>query len=475
MKHVTRLRLLPIALALIASPLIAHGEDLLGAYRAALQNDPVLAQSAASDRIASEGVVQARSQLLPQIDGSLSLQQANNGSSYGSSQVATDANGNPVTGANGQPIYITNNTGYIRTRQLSANLSQTLFNFTQFENLKSAHSQEDSQNASFRAAEQNLMVRVSTAYFNVLEAMDTLKYQEANAASLKRQQEQAQQRFNVGLSAITDVQDAEAQYDAAKSSVIAARNTLADDREALTEITGTPSNNLKVLTQNLPLLPPSPHSQKQWVDTALVQNPSLQAQTYNVDAAEHSISAARGGHLPTLRASVSYGKSASWAENGGLGASGNRPASTTFGVTLTVPIFSGGYTQSQVRQAIDQRDSAQASQTQQRRAVVRNTRNYYRSAIAGISQVEATKAAVKSAKSALDATRAGFKVGTRTIVEVLLAQGTLIQSQQQYSQARHQFILDKLLLRQAAGNLRPDNLRAVNALLVEQQPGQQNP
>lgn len=473
MTHLTSLKLLPIAVLLIASPLAAHGEDLLGAYRAALQNDPVLAQSAANDRIAAEGVVQARSQLLPQINGSLSLQQASNGGSS-SSQIQTNSNGNPITDSNGQPVYITNNTGHIRTRQLSANLNQTLFNFSKFENLKSAHSSEDSQNAAFRAAEQNLMVRVSTAYFNVLEAMDTLKYQQANAASLKRQLEQAQQRFNVGLSPITDVQDSKAKYDAAKSSVIAAENALADYREALTEITGTPSNHLKVLTQNLPMRAPSPNNQKQWVDTALTQNPSLQAQTYNVDAAEHSISAARGGHLPTLSASVSYGKSSSWAENGGLGYGTNRPASTTIGVTLTVPIFSGGYTQSQVRQAIDQRDSAQASATQQRRAVVRDTRNYYRAVIGGISQVQATKAAVASAKSALEATRAGFKVGTRTIVEVLLAQSTLLQSQQQYSQARHQFILDKLLLRQAAGNLHPENLHAVNALLVEQQPGQEN-
>jgi outer membrane protein len=451
------MRFKPLLLALAitaATPMMAHAEDLMQAYQQAVQNDPQLALAGANRRVTHEGINQARSALLPQIDATLGLTQDNRGRAAGS-----------FFDQNTGHTYMAPATGYLRRRDLSLSLSQSVFDWSRIENLKAAHDQADSQNAQYQAAEQNLMVRVATAYFNVLTAKDQVKFSKAQEKSLAREQEQADQRYKVGLSPITDVQDAKAQHDSAVASLIRARNTLDDAREALRQITDHPADNLKVLRTDLPLNPPVPNDIGTWVHTALNNNPSVQSQQYNVDAAQHQISSARAGHLPTISASVSYGKAATWAQYADGALDSSTPSDTTFGLTLRVPLFSGGLTHSQVRQSIAQRDAAKDGLISQRRQTIRNTRNYFRSVIAGISEVQATRQAVTSQKSALKATEAGFKVGTRTIVDVLIGQQNLTNAQQSYSQARHQFVLNRLLLKQAAGTLDVKDLKAVNALL----------
>ncbi len=436
-----RLKPLLLVAALTASaPGVAHSEDLIQAYLQARQNDPTLALADANLRSTREGVVQARSALLPQINASLGLSQDNRGFKDGA----------------GIP------SGHQRSRNLSLNLSQSLFDLSNYHDLQAAHEQTRSQDAQYRAASQNLLIRVATAYFNVLTAEDALKFSQANEKSLARELEQAQERYKVGLSAITDVQDAKAQHDAAVAQRISARNALDDAREALTQITGKPVTDLKVLRQQVPLQTPVPNKISYWVDTAVRNNPNILAQQFNVDAADSQISAARDGHLPTLSATVSYGKGANWTTRLGYN---KVPSSTVIGLTLRIPLFSGGYTQSRVRQSIAQRDAAEDGLVSQRRLVIRNTRYYFRSVVAGISEVEATRQALLSARKALEATDAGFKVGTRTIVDVLIGQQNLINAQQSYSQARHQFVLNQLLLKQTAGTLTVKDLESVNALL----------
>ncbi|MDA3914168.1 TolC family outer membrane protein [Oleiagrimonas sp.] len=452
MKYPMHLKTLFLAMTLAATPILAHGEDLMQAYSDALANDPQLALANANRMSVHEGISQSRAALLPQVDGSLSLTQDNRGRSNGSYV-------DPNTGR----IFVTPATGYLRTRNISATLTQSIFNFSSYENLKAAHEQYDSQDAQYKAAEQNLMIRVATAYFNVLTAKDQVEFSKANEKSLARELDQARQRFKVGLSAITDVQDAKAQHDAARASLIRAKNVLDDAREALVQITDKPATDLKTLRQDLPLNPPTPNDSRAWVKTALDNNPSIQAQIYNVDAADSQINSARGGHLPTLSASLSYGKSSNWSQNHDF--NNSQPSDTTIGLTLRIPIFSGGLTQSKVRQSIYQRNAAQDGLKSQRRQTIRDTRNYYRSVIAGISEVQATRQAVESNKSALEATEAGFKVGTRTIVDVLISQQNLTNAKQSYSQARHQFVLNKLLLKQAAGTITVKDLQHVNALL----------
>ncbi len=444
-----RLKLLTLALALSAVALPSHGEDLLDAYREARAHDPVLAQADATRLSVSEGVAQNRALLLPQISAGVSMSQSDSSGAFDSGLNTTDP-------------------GYSRTRSISAQVDQTVLDLSKIADLRAAHSQASEQDELYRAALQQLYVRVTQAYFNVLTSEDALGFARASEESFKRQLDQAQQRFDVGLSAITDVYDAKAQHDLAVAQAIDAENALNDAREALSQITGKPVGDLKKLRDDLPLQPPTPTDQSAWVKQALQTNPNILAQRYSVEAADHYINAARAGHLPTINAQVSRGKSSTWLEHGSLspGANlGNGRYGTTIGLTLSVPIFSGGLTQSRVRQSIYQRDAATDSLEITRRQVIRNTRNYYRSVLAGISQVEASKAAVTSAESARAASQAGFEVGTRTIVEVLIAQQNLTQAQSNYSQTRHQFVLNKLLLKEASGTADVKDIEAINALL----------
>lgn len=445
-----RLKLLTLAVALSAYALPSHSEDLLDAYREARANDPVLSQADAQRLSIGENVNQARALLLPQISGDLSIKQ-------------TSANGSSSSNTGGNIGGTSDNLGHSRSRDVSATLSQSVLDLSKIADLKAARSQASAQDALYQAALQNLFVRVATAYFNVLTSQDQLTYAQANEDAYKQQYEQSDQRYKVGLSAITDVYQAKSYYESAKAQTISARNTLDDAREALTQITGKPTGELKKLRDDLPLVPPTPNDQKAWVDQAMQNNPNILSDQYSVEAAEHSISAARAGHLPTITANVSYGNSSTWYQNSDLHY--HSPNSTTIGLTLSVPIFSGGATQSRVRQSIYQRDSAQDTLESDRRQVSRDTLNYYRSVIAGISQVQAAKSAVDAGQKALDATRAGFGVGTKTILDVLTSIQTLTSSESQYSQARHQFILDKLLLKQSTGTASLKDIESINTLL----------
>ena len=447
-----RLKLLFLAVALGVTALPGHAEDLLNAYREARANDPVLAQADATRLSTGEGVSQARALLLPQISAGLTLSQTNGGGGT----TVLDPN-NPTRNVT-TDIY-----GHTRSRDLSGTLSQTIFDFSKFANLKAAHSAADAQDEVYTAAQQALFVRVATAYFDVLTSEDALAFAKANEDSYHQQYEQSNQRYKVGLSAITDMYQAKAFYEAAKAQTITAQNTLNDAREALTQITGKPTAGLKKLREDLPLQPPSPNDQDAWVKQALQTNPNLLAQKDNVETAEHNITAARAGHLPTITAQVSYNKTATWYQAANFGS--ERPGATTVGLTLNVPIFSGGLTQSRVRESIYQRDSATDSMEIERRQVVRDTLNFYRSVIAGIAQVQSAKSSVESGQKAVEAMRAGFDVGTQTLTDVLLAIQTLTSSESTYSQARHQFILNKLLLKQAAGTVDLDDMQAINALL----------
>jgi outer membrane protein len=447
-----RLKLLTLAMALAAVSLPSHGEDLMDAYRQARANDPTLAQADATRLATGEGVNQARALLLPQINGTYSLNQTTGG---GGAEVQ-----NP---SNPTQFISTSTFGHSRTRSLGLDLSQTVFDFSKYASLKAAHASASAQDATYEAALQNLYVRVAAAYFTVLTDEDQLTFAKANEEAYKEQYDQAVQQYKVGIAAITGEFQAKSYYEAAKATTISAQNTLDNDREALSQITGQPTGNLKKLRDDLPMNLPEPSDPDAWVKQALINNPSLLAQQQNVRAADADVTVARSGHLPTITASVSYGKSASWYEDAAIHS--NVPSQTTIGVSLNVPIFSGGLTQSQVRQSIYNRDAAQDSMEIERRQVKASALNYYRSVLAGISQVQSGKAAVDSAQKALDATRAGFNVGTQTMVNVLLAIQTLTQSEGTYSQSRHQLVLDRLLLKQSAGTASLDDLQNINSLL----------
>ena len=462
----TRFRSLPLALALTCAGTAAHADDLMQVYQEARVSDPTLAGAEATKLATDENVDQARSQLLPQIGVNLDFTRSRGGEN---GIVLVPDPTTPNDPGNLIPVDGVSRTTY--TRSTSATLNQSILDISKWTALKASRYTAEAGAATYDAAQQQLLINVARSYFNVLSAIDTLKFSDANEKALARQLEQAQQRFEVGLAAITDVNDAKAQHDQAVASVIANQNAVDTARESVRQLTNKEPGDFKRLREELPLDHPTPDDPAAWVDVALKNNPSLKSSALQVDAANTNINSARAGHLPTITGSLSYGRSPSWSDShyGNVADahdfSGDPRWGSTIQLQLNVPIFSGGFTQSRVRQAIHSRDFSQDQYEFNRRQVEAATRNDYRSVIAGASEVEATKAAVVSAQSSVEATQAGYEVGTRTIVDVLISQQTLLQAQSSYSTARHTFVLNGLLLKQAAGVIEVKDLEAINALL----------
>jgi len=454
-----RIRTLPLALLLALGAPLVHADDLMQIYQEARTSDPTLAGAEATKLATDENVDQARAQLLPQIAAALSFTRTTGGSN--SPTFSPDPNGG------NELLLATSTTAY--TRSLGTTLDQSLVDVSRWTALKSSKFIAQAGSATYDAAQQLLLISVAQAYFQVLTSLDALKYADANEKALNRQLEQAQQRFEVGLAAITDVNDAKAQHDAAVASVIFNQNQVDQAREAVRQLTNKEPGEFKKLRENLPLDHPNPDDPKAWVELALHQNPTLTSSSFQVEAANQNINTARAGHLPVLNAQLGYSRAPTWADTdfrGGTFHSSSDPKwGSSVGVVLSVPIFSGGFTQSRVRQAIYNRDFAQDQYEVTRRQVEAATRNNFRSVIAGASEVEATKAAVVSAQSSVEATQAGYEVGTRTIVDVLISQQTLLQAQSNYSTARHTFVINGLLLKQVAGVVEVKDLELINALL----------
>lgn len=452
-----------LTLALIASlsafAASAPAADLAEIYEMARASDPQLAAAESAMFAAGEGVVQARSALLPNLAGSASLGDSNSNSSSVTSIPNPDG-----TVSFGRGV----GRGDTTTRTYQLRLTQSLYNHANYTRLHGARAGESRAAASYDAALDNLIVRVATAYFGALTATTNLNAAQAEETAVKRQLEQAEQRFEVGLSAITDVHEARARYDGARAAAILAQNQLDDAYEALAELTGKPVGDVTPLADDIKLSRPEPDNTEQWVETAQQESPALAIRRFELQQAEHSIQTAKAAHLPTLGADYTWLNQTSWGDR-----SSNAltfPADSSFrdrgfGITLNVPIFEGLATQSAVRQQTHNRDAAADQYEQEQRAVVRSTRNAFRAVAAGISEVEARKQAQISAQSALDATQAGFEVGTRTIVDVLISQQVLFQAQRDYARARHDYLLNSLRLKQAAGTITVADLQAVNALL----------
>ena len=442
----------------------ALATDVLQAYDLARKGDPVLAASEANRGAQGEGVVQARSALLPQINGTATLSK-NRNSSTSISQ---------FFGTNGQPIFVPNSTSSDTTsRSYTVNLQQSIFNRANYTSLRASRSRAEQYDALYDSAGSALIVRVADAYFNVLSAIQDLASLHAQERSLKRQLDQANVRLEVGLAPITDAQEAKAQYDIARATAITAATTLQDAREALVEITGQPLDQLKGLPADFKPEAPSPQDVDAWVKQAVEQNPDIRAQQLALDAADHDIDTARAAHLPSIVGTASYGERAQWGNSTftrGTDVAGFPATSTSNGpsysIELVVPIFSGFAVSSRVRQAIFNRDAIADQLEQRRRSIVRQTRNYYNSVLAGLSEIEARKQALLSAQTAYEATETGLEVGTRTIVDVLITQQQLFSAQSVYARARNAFIVNGLKLRQAAGTITIADLQAVNRLLT---------
>lgn len=453
-----RLKLLPVLLLLAAAPFAGHCEDLMDAYRQAIANDPVLATADAQRLLVAEGVPVARSALLPQLSAGLNFDQIHTGCSQADGSSCTQ-----TTSSNGN-IISTGGGGHTRDRNFTGTLSQPILDFSAIDNLRAAHAAADAQEQTYQAALQNLYVRVATAYFNVLQAQDMLDIQRSFENGYKTEYELASTRLKEGLAMEADVNQTKAYYLLEKAQRISAEDNLKDARRALQQITGQPTGDLKGLRDDVPMQPPKPDNEQAWVNAALDTNPVVLAARYTVTSDERKVSAARAGHFPTLTAGVSYNKFGQWSDTmPGSGAYG--PATTTVGLTLSIPLFSGGLVHAQVKQALYQRDADLGTLESQRRRAARDAANYFNLVNDGIEQVASARESQEAAQKALASMRAGYAIGTQSMTNVVYAINYLAESQMEYATTRYQLVLDKLLLKQAAGTIDLNDVQALNALL----------
>ena len=440
-----------LVLLVTASSTPVMAVDLAAIHDVAAKYDAELQAAAHRRQAAAENIDQAWSNYLPQISVSGSLTKGQNKSE--------------VAGID-QPD--TN----IDTRSYQASLDQSIFSWRNIGQIDQARAQVSQAEAEYQSAYQAFLLRVAERYFQVLTARDSLRFARAEEKALQRQYEQAEQRFEVGLTAVTDVHEAKASYDQARSRTIIARNDLDDAHQALQEITGKDFRALDELREDLELNQPEPGDASEWVRIALANDPDLQRARDAAEIADASIEIERAGYLPTIDGFVRWQRFSNQAfpvrndEQVVVGETSFISDDTQIGLQFNWQLFSGLGTFSRTRQARREFRAAEADVDFEQRATVRATRNAYRAVMADIREVEARRQALVSAESALEATEAGFEVGTRTIVDVLLSEQRFFQAQRDHSRARHDYIVDQLRLRQAAGILEPEDLVAINKLLV---------
>jgi outer membrane protein len=438
------IKLACVLLALCAglTPL-AHALDLSEALSRAERYDATLHTALSKYMAAEETYPQSRAALLPDISANAFIQK-------------DDTRRTNSTGAIGD---VTSN---YQTKGYNIKLNQILFNKQLWDAMDSSKSLVAQAAADYEVAKQDLIIRVTTAYFNVLGAQDNLAFSRAEKDAISRQLEQSKERFNVGLIAITDVQESQASYDNAVANVIVAENDLTNNIEALRVLIGDPVDALAPLADEFPLLAPDPEDINEWQNRALEQNLGLKSSKYALEAAREAYNSSKGGHYPTLSlyAEHSYNSADGSAYGSTFGGSDN--TDNNIGLALSVPIYEGGGTSSKVRQSSAQVWAAQSTVDQQTRTTVQAVRTAYLGVIASISSVKAFKQALVSAKTSVEATEAGFEAGTRTSVDVLLVQGRQYESERNYARARYNYLLTLLELRRAAGSLTREDVGQIN-------------
>ena len=424
-----------------------NAQDLSETYDLALQNDPVLKQAQANQLATGESRPQSIARLLPNIaaNGLSSWDRLHNKKS-------------PDTDYRGPSQEYWSNAFNIK-------LTQPLFHWDYWIQLSQSDNQIAQAEADYQAVQQKLMVRTTEAYFNVLSAQDTAELIQAEKQSISRQLDQAKQRFEVGIIAITDVYEAQAGYDEATAKEIEAVHDLENKKEALREIIGDNEVQLNSLGSTLPLLKPEPANIADWSNSAETNNFNIVSAFNKAEFSRKSIDVQRAGHLPQLDMVASY------LGSDDNSTSGFRGDTQSVGVQLNVPIFEGGAVNSRTRQASYQYEAAKENLIAVKRAVKREVIDAYNGVLSNIGRVEALKTAVTSAENALAASEVGFEVGTRTMVEVLAQQRNLYRAKRDFYRSRYDYLINSIKLKQASSNLTQNDLEQINRLLVKNPDG----
>lgn len=432
----------------------AQAETLQQVFDLASQNDALLKAQAAQAAAGRETGNIYKARLLPQanLQGSMARSDSDLHGSMGC----------PATIPNG-----CNNTE-AAVKKGSLNVAQNLLNLEAWYDYKRGKKIAEQSDAMYRANEQDLVVRVTQAYVNALRSVDTYKTARAQEDAIARQLEQAKQRFDVGLIAITDVQESQATFDSAHVQTLSAQGNIGIAFEALEALTGQAINAVAPFADEMPVRLPEPQQQTEWEKLALENNPQLAASQLAAEAARDNAKARRSAHLPTLVGSYQYNDSntsVDYTENTTVPMMHDIERGNTVAISLNIPLYSGGATSAMQRQAYSQQMAAEETLTDNRRNLVQNARSLHLAVRTDVERVSAQKQAIVSAKSALDATQAGYEVGTRNIVDVLDAQQRLYQARLAHANARYQFILDTMRLMQTAGTLGPDNVQKLNSFV----------
>ena len=438
----SRLTLISVVFLLLTLPqhhVLANG--LIDVYTIAKTQDTEIREAEASYNAAAQARPIARASLLPQI--SLNAETSDNsleteGQTFGVSGADVDFNSH----------------GY------GLRLTQSLYNHEFYVQLRQSKNTVAKAQVELDDSKQELILRVTELYFNVLAAQDDLKFATAEKKAINRQREQAEKRFEVGLIPITDVKEAQSSYDSSVAREIDAQIALELSRDALAVVTGDRITDLKILSDRMELIRPDPDSVDDWINSALNQNLALLINEYDTKIAKQEIKRNQSQHLPTLDIVASYNDS----DSGGLTGS-RKTEDSRIGLELNFPIFEGGRTYYQTKESQYLYRAALEAHERIRRETTRDTRDAFHNVVAGISRVGAFGKAVESAEVAAEATEAGFEVGTRTSVDVLLTLRSVFQAQRDYSRSRYDYLLDTLRLKRSTGTLNSDDLLQIDSWL----------
>ncbi|CAH1041632.1 TolC family outer membrane protein [Halomonas sp. TD01] len=447
----------PLLLAVLTSSFIlpAQAADLINITRDALNNNAALASARAEFSSVEAASDVASGALLPQVNASGNVAHNQQYESQSSSRGGQSAGAASNAGGEG------GGDDRYNTVSLSLEATQALFNAVTRQEVNQAERQIDQQVYLLAATEQQLLIDVATAYFDILRAHEVLEARLAQERAIGRQLEQAQEQFEVGLIAITEVEEARASFDQSRADRIAGESNLQVAFEVLEQLTGQRYASIDALGDGMPIALPTPTDRNYWVEQAIERNPQVLAQQAGIELSRVGVELARAGRMPTVQAFANYQYSDSDSDL----VSGYNTSSQV-GVSANLPIYTGGSTSARIRQGTFQLESSQYDFESQRRTTIQQVRSLYTQVSNNVDTVDARQQAIVSNRSALEATRAGYEVGTRNIVDVLNAEQNLYNAIANYAEARYDYVVNLLSLRQQAGLLDVAAIEEVNAWLT---------
>lgn len=453
-------RLLVLFVALGSASL--HADTLADIYELALENDALLKSQEATYLANLEVEKQTRAALLPNVQGSYQ---------YTDSETDRDAETFDVGPGGIEAINTSTNTD-VDNEGYQITLNQAIFDLPAWFTFKSGQLNTQQAESVFAADQQDLIVRTVDSYLNVLRAQSNLEASQARERAFKRQLEQTQQRFEVGLIAITDVHESQAAYDGSRVDRIVDENNVNIAMEELSVLTGRYHANLHVLKPDFGIKAPEPEMRSEWVDFALENNFRLAAARHAEEEARQVSRANTAEHLPTVTGSILYsdfetrGDTDQTPESDFLVNPDTDLETEQYTISIDVPIFAGGGISASRRQAVQQYIASKESRVNLMRQTVTQTRSRHMSVISDVSRVAARAQSITSTQSAVDATQAGYEVGTRNIVDVLQAQNSLFSAKRDYANARYDYISNLLGLKLQAGLLSPEDVYRLDEQLM---------